>query len=467
MAVQTRTMDISVSADNMSVYLDCELTRDEVELRMDEILVRLKEMGVYNEPDKEDLQKSLIEAAQNGQPVEKKLLVKGVPPTLPENGKIEWAKDFFGIEYKTDEKTGAVNFWERKDSKNVEDGDLLATLLQPVPGEKGIDIFGKSVAPPKPGRVKLTHGAGVKKEETDGKVKFFAVKSGKIRYTGNKICVDDVYQINGDVSIETGNIDHNGAVIVTGNVRENAKIRAQGSIEVHGNIEPADIHTNGSLTAGKGITGSEKHAIEADGGIQARYILNAHIQCSGDITVEKEIIQSSIRTKGSVTVTCGRIVGGSVIALGEITAVELGSDNSVHTEITAGVDVDFEEFVVQKNGEIVQLNKTLEKIHAKVDPLMARQKHLRPKQKEAATELLFHAEEMEGKIRQIRDAIDERTEAYNEQSKPFVTIEKKAYPKAHLTIREFDLMLKDEIKGPVRAECHKARIELKPVLRNE
>ncbi|MFA7406092.1 MAG: FapA family protein, partial [Pelobacteraceae bacterium] len=67
-------------------------------------------------------------------------------------------------------------------------------------------------------------------------------------------------------------------------------------------------------------------------------IHDAVVECAGDVIVDVEIHNSSIRTLGKIVVDKGAISGGSYIALGGIEARKIGSAASVHTALSAGVD---------------------------------------------------------------------------------------------------------------------------------
>ncbi len=129
------------------------------------------------------------------------------------------------------------------------------------------------------------------------------------------LSVDEVYTIQEDVSVETGDISHIGAVVVNRDVLNGAKIDAVGNIEVHGTVENAEIRTKGHLTVRGGIRQSEGYKIVAEGSIHAMYILGGDIKAKKDIVVTREIVNVDLRTLGAVMVSRGRIVGGKTVAL--------------------------------------------------------------------------------------------------------------------------------------------------------
>ena len=73
-----------------------------------------------------------------------------------------------------------------------------------------------------------------------------------------KINVFPVYEVNGDVDYNTGNIDFVGTIVIRGNVRSGFKVKADGDIRIIGSVEGAELEAAGSIEISAGIIGQNK-----------------------------------------------------------------------------------------------------------------------------------------------------------------------------------------------------------------
>ncbi len=61
--------------------------------------------------------------------------------------------------------------------------------------------------------------------------------------------------IQGDVGVETGNINFTGKVIVSGNVMSGYEIISNEDIEINGIVECATLKSKGDITIRQGVQG--------------------------------------------------------------------------------------------------------------------------------------------------------------------------------------------------------------------
>ena len=331
-------LKVRISSDRLQVVLDAEDPLADLENSVEKILAQCRDLGVSPLPEAEALAALLQAEATAGEEVGDLVLMSGRAPVKPVNGRLEWSHDYFASGWAIDEKTGAIDFWERIDHRNVLEGDLLVTVLAPVEGTPGLDVQGNPISVDKPKTAKIRCGKGVHQDSLPEGLAVYASRHGKIRFNDGTVAVDDVLVIKGDVSLETGNIHHNGAVIVEGDVREGATIQTEGDIEVKGLLEPCNIQAGGGLTVDGGIIGDEDHLIQVGGQVLARYIRQAVIRAEGDVLVVREINHSDVATRGKVDVSQGRIAGGRTLARKGIFVAEAGAGGGPSTELIAGVD---------------------------------------------------------------------------------------------------------------------------------
>ena len=103
--------------------------------------------------------------------------------------------------------------------------------------------------------------------------------------------------------------------------------------------------------------------------IQAQFVDEVKIRASGDVAVRNEIINSSVRSLGRVTVE-GRICGGEVIAKKGIEAIDLGSDAGVATILFPGEDYDLTERCKRLDDGIMEKHHEIKRVNTMLAPLL-------------------------------------------------------------------------------------------------
>jgi uncharacterized protein len=458
-AVLIQDCQFRQSPDGLQLYVTCRTTEEEKSDLLRRIYTALQEFGI---PEGENLEKGmerLEEALEKSLRVSDLVLIEGTPPVPPADGLIEWAENYFDRGFVIDEETGAVDYRKRAGKRTVESGELLATRIPPVPGQGGLDIFGKIVPPPKPHAAPLKAGQNVRHDEE--KDAFYAEIEGRIRFLSPFLHVDDQLDIPGSINLETGNIRHPGAVYVHENIEADSEVIATGDVEVGGYVEDAVIRSSGVLTVQGGITGAAKKGIYAAGGIKARFIQNSCIESEGDIIVEREIAQSTIRTQGAVVVTNGRIMGGRIIAHGGIVTDQVGSDGLVATWLTAGEDYVLKQRLAEKEEKLVKRRETLEKITDKLRPFKEKGlKQLSPKLKEAVAALLQEAKKIKLSITEIEDEMNHQRKESQKKAKGVVIVRKELFPDAHFTVPPLSMTVRDHVPGPVKVQIIEGELRL-------
>jgi uncharacterized protein (DUF342 family) len=171
----------------------------------------------------------------------------------------------------------------------------------------------------------------------DNGTRLVAAASGRLCQSSSEISVEEEYVVKGDVNFRVGSINFKGVVEVRGDVLDNFDVTATKGLTVSGNIGVCSIVSDGDVTF-CGMDGQDKGRIVCGGTLRAHFIHDVEIECAGDVIVDVEIHNCTIKTLGRIVVDKGAISGGSYIARGGIEAKKLGSASSVHTKLHAGVD---------------------------------------------------------------------------------------------------------------------------------
>ncbi len=279
---------------------------------------------------------TLLVSAVSGQAVKRLLLCRGIPMIPGEDGKHVLCTPEKPVEVVEPDKgnSGTVDFRNVQSFLNVDDGDLIATIIPPGAGTSGRTVTGK-IIPPQPGaRIMLGIGQNARLSEDGTKV--FAAGTGRVCVRDNVILVDDVYVVAGSVDFKVGNIVFKGYVEVKGDVLDGFSIKATRGIKIQGNIGVCSIESEGDISF-CGMSGQGTGSIKCGGSITANFIYDSLIECAGSVTADVEIRNSQIKSLGVISVNKGGLAGGEYFALAGIECVNLGSKTSLRTRVVAGI----------------------------------------------------------------------------------------------------------------------------------
>lgn len=233
---------------------------------------------------------------------------------------------------------GRVDYKEVTRLNNVKSGQIIAERIPPVDGSVGQAVTGEEIPfrPGKDARFKVGKNVVI---NPDGSAMYAALDGLVTKTEGNKLNVFPVYEINGDVDYNIGNIDFVGTVVIRGNVLTGFKIKAAGDIRVVGGVEGAELEAGGSVEITGGIIGYNKGLVQAGHNVKCTFIQEGNVDAGEDVLVSQSIMHSNIRAGRGVICagTKGLIVGGSIQAGENVSARIVGNSMSTVTSIEVGV----------------------------------------------------------------------------------------------------------------------------------
>jgi uncharacterized protein (DUF342 family) len=154
----------------------------------------------------------------------------------------------------------------------------------------------------------------------------------------NTISVAAKSTISGDVTYTTGNIESENNIIIKGSVQPGFKVKAGGDLEIGGAVSSATVHSDGNLVIKGGITGKSS-VITSGGDLDIHFIERGVVKSGGLVVIRKQCYYSSIEAASDIR--CHRnssILGGILLAGGNLTAGNVGADNCEAAILGAGVD---------------------------------------------------------------------------------------------------------------------------------
>ena len=138
-----------------------------------------------------------------------------------------------------EEENGRVDFFNLDLVQNVVAGQVLATKTPATLGAAGRTVTNKRIET-KPGKdTPFVPGRNCHLE-ADG-LSIVSDIHGQVLLANNKVVVDPVYEVAGNLDMGVGNVTFLGTVVVKGNVEENLEIKAAGNVEILGTVNEAKI----------------------------------------------------------------------------------------------------------------------------------------------------------------------------------------------------------------------------------
>ncbi|MCG8687607.1 MAG: FapA family protein [Desulfobacterales bacterium] len=320
---------LEIDAQAMNAFLQ---KKDEFKdtITPSEILEHLTEYDIFFGIVKENDLQGFIDSS--GFKTNKFKVASGRKPKPGKNARIEYYFDTDHLKAGGMDEEGNVDFKDRGVIPWVEEGVLLAEKFPMTEAVQGRNIFDQVVEVPLVTDTTLRFKTGVICSEDD--LKLFSEISGhpKLDLSGN-IQVTETFVAPKDVNYQTGHLDYSGNVVVKGTLKAGFMVRGE---EVRINtVDGGDIYAKGDVII---INGANDARIYTRGNIKAKFIQNSEIFCLGNLTVDKEIVDSRIETSGSVTIPNGEVISSKIKCNKGLVTRHLGTDKSVPNVVTLGVD---------------------------------------------------------------------------------------------------------------------------------
>lgn len=309
-------LSLRITKDKMSAYLTVRYDKLEGDLTKELIVSFIKSKGIVYGIDED----AITQMIDNKQRISNILVVSGTRPVKGNNGIADIQFDLNECILPIINASGAINFEDLKPPKYIEKDTVLISLLEPLDGVGGKDIFSNNIKAPKGDDCNIAIGEGCALSEEGKKIR--ATKGGYIRYNGNAIEIVSAIYMDND--IEAGNYDEN--IIIAGNIHKNIKIQTTESIIVCGSIDGVEVTAN-NVIVHNSINGRQKFEVRAMNSIICKNVINAVFVCGGNLYSEC-IVNSSVKAGGSIIAVSneGQIKSGRYIAGEKIIANEIGME---------------------------------------------------------------------------------------------------------------------------------------------
>ena len=334
------------------------------------------------------------------------LIAKGV---LAKNGIDGTIKDHFErvvqLEFEEDEN-GSVDYKTLNNIQSVKEGEVICEITPAIPGEDGMTVEGQKYPCTVKG-ISIPVPSGRNTQATEDGALLISQKTGHVTFNNGKFQVDPLLKINGNIDNSTGNLDYDGDIFISGDVRNGFIVKATGSIDIRGSVEGAQITAQGPITIASGMSGNGRGSLTSDSYIKSRYLEHCTVKAGGNVYAES-IINSKVQSGDEIMVTSGIgvIIGGSLLASSNINANVIGSKvRRLITELTIATVPKNVEESTRLTRELEQLRHNLSEITKNITYLESAQRpdkqHLLESLKQAADCLNIREQEINNRLNEI------------------------------------------------------------------
>lgn len=375
---------------------------------------------------------------QKGKDETLELTTPPVPPPLPvdENGRV-------------DLKT--VHVFD-----NVEPGQKIAVILPATQGADGTSVTGTVIPGLLGDPTKRKIGSGIRHNHETGEL--FAEISGRIVEKGNTLTVSPTYEVS-TVDYEIGNIMFKGEVKVYNDVLDGFDVRATGKISVLGNVGGCSIEGGEDIEIGT-VAGQNRGLIRCEGTLTADNLIDAEIECEGDVVVRHEIRNSVVKSRGKVLVGSGVVAGGQITALKGIEVDTVGTISGLSTHLLAGIDYEIAAELALLRSRITETEMDITSAARLIDGM---KKRIRP------------GEEVPFKLENLMNRQNDRKEKWQEMVNRMegllaretpgangkINIHNQLFEGVTLSLGEVTTLIRSDREGPLSIIEHPDRQTLK------
>lgn len=340
---------LDIDADLMQAHLTMTPACGGQPVSADRIYAALQEQGITF-----GILDDTIEASVAKGYTRNKLIAEGTRPTAGDDAQfISLLREVKNSRLHCDDMA-TVDYRNFGDLITVKPGDPLMRRLPASDGKPGTTILGCPVAAPRGNDLQyspLISGTVRHKDDPDLLV---AAISGQPFLLPHGVTVEPVITIK-DVDLATGNLDVDGSLTITGDVKPGMRVKATDDIVIQGMVEAGHVEAGGDVEIRGAVIGQGEPRIgteglnpaaamiRAAGSVKALFVENARITSGADIIIREFVMKSELNAGNSILVgesesSKGRIINSVCRAAAKIEAITIGSRSDTGTVLEAGAD---------------------------------------------------------------------------------------------------------------------------------
>ena len=424
------TMEIAVAEDKMSATATLYPPLGEgAPLNPDYASELLRRLGITYGVLWEELTEKILNTNIEHRIERDVLVAKGLTP-VPSHPEHIILEERFTKGFEPVEEDVQVDWKKISSIPIVHKGERIGTVIKSQQGAAGFDVLGREI--PTRNEATQTYSLGKNVEIVDQAV--VSASDGKVQLDGQRLSVEEILVIKGNVDYHVGHVMFPGDVVILGNVAAGFKVYSGGSISIKETMDATDISAKADLLCAQGIIGKDQGFVRVGGTLKAKFIDGARVATRGDLEVPGSIVGCRIYTLGRVVMgDKGKIVGGELFASHGISCGSLGGATRPLTVVNVGMDFTMQQKLDQASAALRELSTRLSRF---VDLLKERQDPA----------LLKAKQETESKLHALAANIAELSKRVDIDDDAKVEVKNVVYPGVTVTICHVHVNIMEVLK---------------------
>ncbi|MER1998844.1 MAG: FapA family protein, partial [Lysinibacillus sp.] len=290
--------------------------------------------------------------------------------------------------------------------------------------------------------------------EEDGKTVLRSKISGVLEHNQGLISVNHHLPIQGDVGVETGNINFEGSISIRGTVMHGFSVVAKGDISIEGaeGVSGAKLikSIEGDIYIRGGIFGVGETRIEAGGSIFVKHVNEAHLKARNDINIGFYSMGSNLSANAILLdERKGKLIGGKAIAKSTIVTAISGNRLERRTDlIIESVNKQEAYALIQdRAAQLKKLQEDIMSLEEQVDRLSGIAGSLNQQQLSALEQAKINLGMYKDEAVTTDYEIKEMMQDLRNSGKEEITVTKEAYPGTYIQIGKKSSLLTKMTNG--------------------
>lgn len=327
-------VSIDIARDKMTASLYIYETLEYIRMNQEELQSQVKKVLEEN-----NIVSGIVPLQmENIVPGKAILIAQGTPPVKGADAKITYLQ--IPERKPVIREDGKADYYDMNFIFEIVEGSWLGEKIPPQAGTDGKNIHGELI-PAQAGRdAKLKYDRKSAYEvEEDGKIVIRSRISGVLEKVQGQISVNHHLPINGDVGVETGNLEFEGSISIRGTVQHGFTVIAKGDISIEGpeGVSGAKLikSIDGDIFIRGGIFGlGGETRVEAGGSIFVKHVNEANLVAGEDIQIGFYALGSTLKAHTILLdERKGKIIGGTATAKNQIVTAISGNRLERRTEL--------------------------------------------------------------------------------------------------------------------------------------
>lgn len=439
----TSSIKVVVSDDQLSCWITIGRTPEGKMPEVSAVQQVLSENDISPKAIKVDVLENIYDKSLFDQ---KFLVAEGKPWKDAKKGRISYKFKTDISEALEEDETGRIDFKETGLIQQVQEGDVLAEVFQPVKGEDGLAVTGKPLEVKKYEPVKMPVGKNTDVSPKNAN-QVIASIDGLVSLRKDKVNVDPVLVVDGDVDYSSGNIDFKGAVMIKGGVKAGFEIKSESDVTIKEVVEDALIETEGNVILKSGFVGKGEGKIIAGGDVILPFSENQSIVSGSDILVSDVLLHCNVEADGKVIVSGKKgVLGGSIAANNSIEAQSAGSQAFTKTKMSIILKRETREKIEQHKIDVQNHKANTVKVDAvfkKLEQLKRLKRKLPPNEKAQYVKIETLKKKLDEEKVTLEETKKKLDEEYSQFENAYIKVKNEVFPgvsieigNARLTVRE-------------------------------